>query len=150
MLPVDVLYATQNWGWCWYIAGVSLIQTLWNPMTNLETSIFMIHHYICVSLIVSISEIPSCLCLSNFGNKYVIKSSLPAWFHFMWWLSLHQTTPCTVGGGITRSRLPRSSHLRVRSSQVKNSNLQSSGLVGLVAKLSVFKIGQFWNLLSSH
>ena len=33
---------------------------------------------------------------------------------------------------------------------VKNSNLQSSGLVGLVAKSSVFKPRQFWNLLSSH
>ena len=33
---------------------------------------------------------------------------------------------------------------------VKNSNLQSSGLVGLVAKSSVFKNRQFWNLLSSH
>ena len=33
---------------------------------------------------------------------------------------------------------------------VKNSNLQSSGLVGLVAKSSVFKTGKFWNLLSSH
>ena len=33
---------------------------------------------------------------------------------------------------------------------VKNSNLQSSGLVGLLSKSSVFKTRQFWNLLSSH
>ena len=33
---------------------------------------------------------------------------------------------------------------------VKNSNLQSSGSVGLVAKSSVFKTRQYWNLLSSH
>ena len=33
---------------------------------------------------------------------------------------------------------------------IKNSNLQSSGLVGSDAKSSVFKTRQFWNLLSSH
>ena len=40
--------------------------------------------------------------------------------------------------------------LKSRIFLVKNSNLQSSGLVGLVAKSSVFKSRQFWNLLSSH
>ena len=40
--------------------------------------------------------------------------------------------------------------LKSRIFPVKNANLQSSGLVGLVAKSSVFKTGQFWNLLSSH
>ena len=36
------------------------------------------------------------------------------------------------------------------SSTLRIKNLQSSGLVGLVAKSSVFKTRQFWNLLSSH
>ena len=38
MLPVGVLYATQNWGWRSGAVQVSTIQTCWNPMVNLETS----------------------------------------------------------------------------------------------------------------
>ena len=32
MLPVDALYATQNWGWCWRTAGIcwyKLSETQW-------------------------------------------------------------------------------------------------------------------------
>ena len=47
----------------------------------------------------------------------------------------------------------RSSQLITLKNQillVKNLNLQSSSLVGWVAKFSVVKTRQFWNLLSSH
>ena len=52
-----------------------------------------------------------------------------------------------------RSKICVSNRKRVLKSQifpVKNANLRSSGLVGLVAKSSVFKLGNFCNLLSSH
>ena len=38
IVPVDVLYATQNTGWC---CGSLMIQTFWNPMANKETSMSM-------------------------------------------------------------------------------------------------------------
>ena len=41
-LPVDVLYAMQTWGLCCCICGCLVIQTFWNPMANLETSISMV------------------------------------------------------------------------------------------------------------
>ena len=41
MLTVDVLYSTQDWGW-WLYMGESMIQTFWNPMANLESSISMV------------------------------------------------------------------------------------------------------------
>ena len=73
-------------------------------------------------------------------NSYLIPKNLilSAWPFWSLWGRYHQDP---------------SSQLIILKSQifpVKNSNLQSSGLVGLVTKSSVFKTRQFWNLLSSY
>ena len=49
MLPVGVLYLTQNWGWCSGTLGVCTTQTFWNPIAHLETSTSMVKFYACSS-----------------------------------------------------------------------------------------------------
>ena len=74
------------------------------------------------------------------ANNTLIKSSK---------MAIRTTTYHVLG----RYHQEQSSHLITLKSQifpVKNANLLSSGLVGLVAKSSVFKLGNFCNLLSSH
>ena len=48
MLPVGVLYTTQNWGWGSGTVGVYTIQTFWNSMPSLETWMSMAknHHFL--------------------------------------------------------------------------------------------------------